>query len=265
MKRDKNLQSKDLHGDENLNKLKNDVSEDKACCCHKHADDDDYDCCGNGVKSHKHEDDDYDCCGNGVKKRPQDDYDCCGNGVQHHHHDDDDDDDCCCGGEHHHEEGCSCGCGNEVSKKKKKGRLSGVAVRIIVLAISLVFLVVGYFNWLDISVNSGQKWLKAFYYFNPAWVAVLLCGVPIAITAVKALLKKKVNSPQLITLAMIASIVLEIMCLAGVHLETSGHSHSYVFAAGEIAFLMRLGGLLETLTVQKCRSGIERLIALVPK
>ena len=87
MKRDENLQSKDLHGDENLNKLKNDLPEGEACCCHKHDDDDDYDCCGNGVKTHKHEDDDYDCCGNGVK----------------HHHEDADDDDCCCGGEHHHE------------------------------------------------------------------------------------------------------------------------------------------------------------------
>ncbi|MBO4554814.1 MAG: cation-translocating P-type ATPase [Clostridia bacterium] len=248
MKRNENLQSKDLHGDENLNKLKNDLQEGEACCCHKHDDDDDYDCCGNGVKTHKHEDDDYDCCGNGVK----------------HHHEDADDDDCCCGGEHHHEEGCSCGCGNEVSKKKK-GRVSAITMRIIYLAISLAFLVVGYFNWHHIAMDSGQKWLLAFYYVNPAWVAVILCGVPIAITAVKALLKKKVNSPQLITLAMIASIVLEIMSLCGVQLETSGHTHSYVFAAGEIAFLMRLGGLLETLTVQKCRSGIERLVALVPK
>ncbi|MBR4800911.1 MAG: cation-translocating P-type ATPase [Clostridia bacterium] len=247
MKRNENP-SKNMHGDEKLNKLKHDLPENEggACCCHNEHKEDDYDCCGNAVKTHKHEDDDYDCCGNGVK----------------HSHDDD----CCCGGEeHHHEEGCSCGCGGEVSKKKRKGRLSGVAVRIIVLAVSLVFLVVGYFNWHQISMDSGQKWLMAFYYVNPAWVAVLLCGIPIAITAVKALAKKKVNSPQLITLAMLASIVLEIMCLAGIKMETSGHSHSYVFAAGEIAFLMRLGGLLESLTVAKCRSGIERLIALVPK
>lgn len=265
MKRKENL-SVDMHGDENLNKLKHDLPEKgEACCCHNAPKEDDYDCCGNAVKPRKHEDEDYDCCGNAVKprKRDDDDYDCCGNGVKHHHHDDDDD--CCCGGEHHHEEGCSCGCDGEVSKKKKKGHLSGVTVRIITLAISLVFLVVGYFNWHHISMDSGQKWLMAFYYVNPAWVAVILCGVPIAITAVKALLKKKVNSPQLITLAMIASIVLEIMCLAGVQLESSGHSHSYVFAAGEIAFLMRLGGLLESLTVAKCRSGIERLVALVPK
>lgn len=257
MKKDKTLRHEDvaLDGDEKLNKLKHehhDDDGDSCCCCggdvKKHHEVDDYDCCGNAVKTHKHEDDDYDCCGNGVK----------------HHHDDGDD--CCCGGEeHHHEEGCSCGCGGEVPKKKKKRRLSGVQVRIIVLAISLVFLVVGYFNWHHISMDSGLKWLMAFYYVNPAWVAVILCGVPIAITAVKALAKKKVNSPQFITLAMLASIVLEIMCLAGIQMETTGHNHSYVFAAGEIAFLMRLGGLLESLTVAKCRSGIERLVALVPK
>ena len=143
--------------------------------------------------------------------------------------------------------------------------MSEMTVRIIILAISLVFLVVGYFNWHHIAMDSGQMWLMAFHYVNPAWVAVILCGVPIAITAVKALAKKKVNSPQLITLAMLASIVLEIMSLAGIQMESSGHNHSYVFAAGEIAFLMRLGGLLESLTVAKCRSGIERLVALVPK
>ena len=62
MKNTSKLPSKDMHGDENLNKLKHDLPEEgESCCCHGAHDDDDYDCCGNAVKTHKHEDDDYDC------------------------------------------------------------------------------------------------------------------------------------------------------------------------------------------------------------
>ena len=38
-----------------------------------------------------------------------------------------------------------------------------------------------------------------------------------------------------------------------------------VFAAGEIAFIMQLGALLEDLTVAKARAGIEKLIHLTPQ
>jgi len=242
MKSHKRL-GRDLHEDEKLNELKHNLPlEEEDDCCgrdHKHYDDDDDDddcCCGHD--DHHHDDHDDCCCGH-----------------DHHHHDDDDnDDDCGCGCEHHHDE------------KGGARRLDKESIRdIILLSISLVFLVVGYFNWKEISESSGQKWLLAFYYVNPAWVAVILSGTPLVISAVKGAMKKKLNSPQLITLAMIASIVLEILSLCGIVVETSGHSHSYVFAAGEIAFLMGLGELLEDLTVAKCRSGIERLVALVPK
>ena len=238
MKNDKTLRHSDvaMDEDEKLNKLKHDMS--------RHDDDDDDDDC---------------CCGH-----------------DHHHHHDDDDDDCCCGHDHHHHDGCcdddddDCGCGCEHDRHHDETgggrRLDKESIRdIILLSISLVFLVVGYFNWKEISESTGQGWLIAFYYVNPAWVAVILSGTPLVISAVKGAVKKKLNSPQLISLAMIASIVLEILSLCGIVVETSGHSHSYGFAAGEIAFLMGLGELLEDLTVAKCRSGIERLVALVPK
>ncbi len=170
---------------------------------------------------------------------------CCGHDHEHHH------DDCDCGHDHNHASG------NHLDKDTIKD--------IVLLSISLVFLVVGYFNWKEISNSSGQKWLIALYYFNPAWITVILSGTPLFISAIKGIINKKINSPQLITLAIIASIILEILSLCGVIVETSGHSHSYIFAAGEIAFLMGLGELLEDLTVDKCRSGIERLVALVPK
>ena len=36
------------------------------------------------------------------------------------------------------------------------------------------------------------------------------------------------------------------------------------FAAGEIAFIMQLGALLEDLTVARARAGIEKLVHLTP-
>ena len=37
------------------------------------------------------------------------------------------------------------------------------------------------------------------------------------------------------------------------------------FAAGEVAFIMQLGALLEDLTVAKARAGIEKLVHLTPR
>lgn len=37
------------------------------------------------------------------------------------------------------------------------------------------------------------------------------------------------------------------------------------FAAGEVAFIMQLGGLLEELTVARARAGIEKLVHLTPQ
>ena len=37
------------------------------------------------------------------------------------------------------------------------------------------------------------------------------------------------------------------------------------FAAGEVAFIMQLGALLEDLTVAKARAGIEKLVNLTPQ
>ena len=37
------------------------------------------------------------------------------------------------------------------------------------------------------------------------------------------------------------------------------------FTAGEVAFIMQLGGLLEELTVARARAGIEKLVHLTPQ
>ena len=74
--------------------------------------------------------------------------------------------------------------------------------------------------------------------FDMAWIAIILCGIPIILEAVIGLVTEfDIKADVLVSLALIASI-----CI--------GEN----FAAGEVAFIMQLGGLLEELTVAKARS-----------
>ena len=85
--------------------------------------------------------------------------------------------------------------------------------------------------------------------FDIAWVAIILCGVPIIMEAVIGLVTAfDIKADVLVSLALIASIII------GEH-----------FAAGEVAFIMQIGGLLEELTVAKARAGIEKLVHLTPQ
>ena len=215
-----------------------DNSSEKECCCHgkeNHGHKGECQCHDN--KNHDHKED---CC---CQSKGETEIEC--------HSQDKEEDRSCCGiGEQKHQEvGCCC-CG----EGEKKGGLKG---EIIKLAISLVFLVLGFFNWHHIG-------FAPFYYVNPAWVAVIICGLPIFITAVKTLAKKKVKVPVLISTAMLACIALEILGFF-VDISAGSHSHSYVFAAGEVAWLMTLGQMIESFTVKKTRSGIEALLNLIPK
>lgn len=84
---------------------------------------------------------------------------------------------------------------------------------------------------------------------NLAWVAILLCGIPIILEAVIGLVTAfDIKADVLVSLALIASIII------GEH-----------FAAGEVAFIMQLGALLEELTVARARAGIEKLVHLTPR
>lgn len=82
---------------------------------------------------------------------------------------------------------------------------------------------------------------------NPAWVSLFISGIPLVYWAIMSIIEKKITSPILITIAMIASI-----CIGD------------IFAAGEIAFIMAIGEFLEEKTVQKAKKGIEKLLNLVP-
>lgn len=85
--------------------------------------------------------------------------------------------------------------------------------------------------------------------FDAAWVAILLCGLPIILEAVIGLVTAfDIKADVLVSLALIASV-----CI--------GED----FAAGEVAFIMQLGALLEDLTVARARAGIEKLVHLTPQ
>lgn len=85
--------------------------------------------------------------------------------------------------------------------------------------------------------------------FDAAWIAIILCGLPIIMEAIIGLVTAfDIKADVLVSLALIASVLI-------------GED----FAAGEVAFIMQLGALLEDLTVSKAREGIEKLVHLTPQ
>lgn len=85
--------------------------------------------------------------------------------------------------------------------------------------------------------------------FDWAWIAIVLCGVPIILEAIIGLVTEfDIKADVLVSLALIASVFI------GEH-----------FAAGEVAFIMQIGALLEDLTVARARAGIEKLVHLTPQ
>ncbi len=85
--------------------------------------------------------------------------------------------------------------------------------------------------------------------FDIAWAAIILCGVPIILEAIIGLITEfDIKADVLVSLALIASVFI-------------GED----FAAGEVAFIMQIGALLEDLTVAKARAGIEKLVKLTPQ
>lgn len=85
--------------------------------------------------------------------------------------------------------------------------------------------------------------------FDMAWIAIILCGIPILLEAVIGLVTSfDIKADVLVSLALVASVIIR-----------------EDFAAGEVAFIMQLGALLEDLTVAKTRAGIEKLVHLTPR
>ena len=112
--------------------------------------------------------------------------------------------------------------------------LGGTKKDITLLVISGIALIVSIFDLVPLP-------------FDASWAAIILCGIPIILEAVIGLVTAfDIEADVLVSLALIASI-----CI--------GED----FAAGEVAFIMQLGGLLEELTV--ARAGIEKLVHLTPQ
>ena len=82
-----------------------------------------------------------------------------------------------------------------------------------------------------------------------AWFAVLLCGIPIFKECIEGLISEfDIKADLLVSIAIVASIII-----------------GEVFAAGEIATIMAIGGFLEEYTVSKTQGRIEELIKLTPQ
>jgi len=85
--------------------------------------------------------------------------------------------------------------------------------------------------------------------WDPAWLAVLFCGIPIAWTALKELiLERTVNSDLLVSIAIAAAV-----------------SIGEKFAAGEVALIMMVGMWLEQRTVAKAASALEEMVQMAPE
>mgnify|MGYP003607418002 CR=1 FL=1 len=92
-------------------------------------------------------------------------------------------------------------------------------------------------------------WLKDILPVDIAWIAIILCGIPIVVGSVTALITEhNIKADVLVSIALIASV-----------------ATSEFFAAGEVALIMQIGSLLEDYTANRARKGIESLIKLTPK
>ncbi len=85
-----------------------------------------------------------------------------------------------------------------------------------------------------------------------AWVCVVICGIPLVYLSVRRIIHNKgiakISSALLISIAMIAAILI-----------------GDLFAAGEVAFIMQIGALMEDMTTERAKKGLKSLIALAPR
>ena len=85
--------------------------------------------------------------------------------------------------------------------------------------------------------------------FDPDWIAIVLCGFPIVLGAIVGVVKDHdITADVLVALALIGSLILK-----------------EFFAAGEVAFIMQIGSILEDFTSDRAKKGISKLIKLSPK
>ena len=85
--------------------------------------------------------------------------------------------------------------------------------------------------------------------FDAAWISIILCGIPIMLEALVGLVTSfDIKADVLVSIALIASVII-------------GED----FAAGEVALIVQMGGIMAEMTVARARAGIERLVHLTPR
>lgn len=86
---------------------------------------------------------------------------------------------------------------------------------------------------------------------HPAWITVIICGIPLLYLAIWRVIYNKgiskISSALLISIAMVAAIAI-----------------GDLFAAGEVAFIMEIGAILEDMAANKAKKGLKKLISLAP-
>ena len=108
--------------------------------------------------------------------------------------------------------------------------------KLILMLISGIALLIGFFDIGNLPINT-------------AWIAVVLCGVPIVIGAVIGVVKEHdIKADVLVAIALVAAVII-----------------GEIFAAGEIALIMQIGAALEERTSKKAMAGIEKLVNLTPQ
>ena len=117
-------------------------------------------------------------------------------------------------------------------------------------------IVAGIFLLLDLVPHlmeefGGTPVQLSFLPFDPAWVTIFICGIPLLYLAIWRITYNrgvsKISSALLICIAMFAAL-----------------SIGELFAAGEVAFIMALGALLEDATTNRAKKGLKKLISLAP-
>ena len=123
-----------------------------------------------------------------------------------------------------------------IEKTERFLEFGGIKKEIVFLILSGIALLISIFDLVPLP-------------FDAAWIAIILCGIPIIMEAIIGLITAfDIKADVLVSLALIAAVLI-------------GED----FAAGEVAFIMQLGALLEDLTVAKARAEIEKLVHLTPQ
>ncbi len=102
-----------------------------------------------------------------------------------------------------------------------------------------------------LSFTVSEIWTEVPAFLDFAWISIFLSGLPIVYSACRKIVKNKgiskISSSLLISVAMISATII-----------------GDFFAAGEVAFIMAIGEILEDLTTDRAKRGLKNLIALTP-